>query len=512
MEVSSKQYNSQPLAGCKGYYIGKAVPLETLKPPEIVQRPLAEIYTPFIYKRRDHQQLRQEKVLIRVFSSGIVIERVNRHDSPLTWYPIQNLYCSAALLPVYSGGKVGFKELTNTTKKDGNAKPLFAMVVRETEKDRKILLCHAFSICEKQRALLLVEATKQAYSHREGWNHPITDKTYVNAKMSYTLRMIEDGEDSDLTYDTLRKVTESRERSIKQTPDIQAIVSPPILNGQIMDSRSQKHVTIQSARPAPSQRVTAVSRSRPASAQSLRPVTVMVPQTQQTRSQIMSPKRQMLAIGSVSRQATSAQPSLRRPAQPSPKQKEPVKYQGFRADFLTAAEPAIPVATIQAVNVSEYPLSRSSSRSSASHQMSPQVISVPTSRNHSLADRSPRKSTNRKGHRVLASSEPQEMVNDIQRLPMVIGDLANGKPKMNGNSSGLEILDWEAVPESVLNPKEQKKPTKHQRVSRKKMEKYLQENGVADNGPTMNGNGVSVSNCLRVVRSNLRVFSDGVHG
>ena len=428
-------YNSLPLAACYAEYYGKETPEKSIKPPTIITEPLTKIYSKARLSREDLKRRTCKTVTITIYSSGIIIKnQVEKHK--VQWFPIQNLYCSAGLRPESKKGQVVFKELHMPVKKP--QKPFFAMVLRQERTDgRKVLVCYAFLVESGDIAQRLVYATQGAYMNKAGWNHPLTDKEFLNAKMAYTLERL-DMEDGD---DDLEKMTQERERQLAQKPDTSREAVPRPLSSRQPRAHSAAPVLMKSAPSTP------------------------------RRSTLSTPRPQQPAIAD----NHYLMPPQQQLSSRVPTQRAITYYQGFKTETLQGSASMRSSFVVKSASISGFPLSRSSSNATGamSLQPTPQYSALPNGRSKANGQKAMRHvsdasaSKSKKDHRVLASSEPQELVN---------GDV-------NGNIEvPVEVLDWDRMEDAA--PKQpngdemyavvkKKGQSKHHRPSKKEMEKLL---------------------------------------
>ena len=464
--------SQRPLTSCAARYLGHAVPQKTIQYPGIIHEPLAAIYSSTRIKRQDLLDKTSKRVHIRVINSGIAVEE-HTSTNTTSWYPIQNLYCSAGVKPDKNkDGTIAFRELKEKVKSTSHA--LFAMVVREPDNDgRKVLVCHVFmidSIADTQR---LVESTRFAYQHKEGWGNPMADKVFLNAKLSYTLQNLE--EDTNLAQ--LRIKTDEREQQLAQKPDIEVVQRSKKSQTQVRRS------TVKT--PVPMSRAMVV------------------------RSGTAAPRRSMViseAPGNITRRSTLSGNRM-------PQQRVHSYYQGFSPEMMDDGY-------AQTQSEVGYPLSArpSSFIRPSSHQPSPVMNRQPNGFIHAPQStrRYTRNSATPRGHRIIASSEPQELSNNISNGtgPAVIdwemtfndteinGNDKPEKPSKNGDikpdasSRKGRHSQMNGDVKSAGHSKKGKQPM-HHRPSKKTMENYLHQNGDIHE----NGNGIHVEVSLSYMLS-----------
>lgn len=205
-------YNTQPHAKCIDVlYIGREIPTKSDQYPDIVQEPLKAMYN----KVGDKRLKPGVRVSIYIYNSGIVVQEM---DGKINWFPIQNLYCSAGLIPCASKKGLTFEHLN--LDRPPRSKPIFAMVVRQSTDDerdrssRRVLMCHAFIVDDQRSAKLLISATEQAYRNKNGWNHPMNDRQFMKAKINFTMSRID--EDDEHVLDELKDFTLERDVKLAQ--------------------------------------------------------------------------------------------------------------------------------------------------------------------------------------------------------------------------------------------------------------------------------------------------------
>lgn len=170
-------YNQRALVKCDASYLGSEIPTLTTQPPGIIHQPLAVICS----KKEPPSQsdTPSRNVRLNVFHSSIIIEILHGKDiGKCVNYPIQNLYCSAALLPHKTeSGEFEFLTLEDKHDEGRRLRPIFAVVMREVV-SKRVLRCHAFAVVNRQIAGLLVKATAVAFREKKGWNQPVIDKKF----------------------------------------------------------------------------------------------------------------------------------------------------------------------------------------------------------------------------------------------------------------------------------------------------------------------------------------------
>lgn len=427
--------DTSPLAFCDATFIGQETPKQTTEFPEIVHEPLRTLYSTYKHMRRDLRVANTSLVRIIVYSSGIVVEE--RTAKVVNWYPIQNLYCSAGLnVNKGKGGIIEFKQLHEKVK--SSCKTLFAMVVRQPGNDgRRVLMCHAFKVDNSSYTQQLVNATQYAYRNKSGWTDPVSDKEFLNAKLSYTLKRLT--EEDDVNLDALKITTQNRDKKLADIP-----IEP---HRQSTENKQRSKSAVRSAPTTP------------------RRVTRQSPQIH-----ISPPSRTHSLVGNP-RAVAILQPSgsTRMPAQ-----RARAYYNGFNTDTLHNGENSV----LKSASIGGFPMNRSPSKGAVSK--TPHVVPPPTNNGANIFVSSNAHSMNGfqstsvfysssvvretsapstpRSHRVLASSEPQEQVNGSPNDRP--GELTNvDVHQSNGHDS----------------PKERKhKSSKHQRPSKKMMQKMHQ--------------------------------------
>lgn len=448
MDGSAQRYNRQALAACSGWYYGKEIPQSSNQPPAIIIEPLTKIYSKARHCRSDLAKNTCTPVKIAIYSSGIIIKnQTERHK--VQWFPIQNLYCSAGLQPDSKKGNVVFRELHVPLKKA--SKPFFAMVVRLERKDqRRVLTCFAFMVDSTTVAQRLVQATEFAYKNKDGWNHPLTDKEFLNAKTAYTLERLDREEGND----ELEEITTERERQLALTPDLSRAAAPRPVSARSARSHTAVPVRLQSARTPRSS-----SFSTP-------------------RSQAASNSRYLMVPPPASSRGVPTQQAI-------------TYYQGFKTE--TLHDDGRVHAVVKSASIGGFPLSRSSSNGTGamSLQPTPQYSMMPNGRarvnggqkaKRQVSDASSSKHS--RGHRILASSEPEAEVT------------LNG----HGNDSpGVEVVDWDEMVNGIhingdASPEVTRKKgqSKHRRPTKKMMDKFLHNGDINGNVTDQSTDKVSI--------------------
>ncbi|KAF6029463.1 hypothetical protein EB796_012226 [Bugula neritina] len=77
-------------------------------------------------------------------------------------------------------------------------------------------MCHSFLIDHVSAAQELVHACQYAYTNKAGWNNPISDKRFLDAKMSYTMQMV----DEEVSLKKLKLETEERDKQLAKQPKV----------------------------------------------------------------------------------------------------------------------------------------------------------------------------------------------------------------------------------------------------------------------------------------------------
>lgn len=420
-------YNHQPLASCAATYIGQATPKASIKYPDIIYEPLKALYSKCRQKRQDLLAATSSTVRLRVYSSGIIVQEPGVPKDAVNWYPIQNLYCSAGLKPDKAKAEtVIFRELHEKVKLQ--AKPYFAMVVRQPGDDgRRVLMCHAFIVDNTTVAQKLVNATQFAYQNKDGWNDPVTDKEFLNAKLSYTLQRLHEEDDN---LDELKIRTRERDQQLAQRPDLSAKPRQPHV---IKTSQSQRQHSVKSAATVKIQSAPATPRRVPSRAGS----------AMGSMKVVMTPRWEQPAPDRV------------------PTHRAVSYYRGFNTETMDGQNGVVKSATIDG-----FPLTRTPSdatRTSLFQPMADPKVTVNGFKPTHLpkSRRNPGPSGSPRGHRVLASSVPQE-----------------ASPSYS-NGEHLEVIDWDSTVghdqmngDSQLITDKKNKSSKHHRPSKKLMEKY----------------------------------------
>ena len=423
------QMAQKPLISCYARYLGQATPQSSNEYPEIIHEPLRKIYSPCSVKRHDLLSKTTVLVTLRIYNSGIVIEKPKDGKVENNWYPIQNFYCSAALKPEKGDKKdpIIFRGIKEKTKSLGH--PLFAMVVRQPGSDgRRVLMCHAFLVDNAARAQQLVDSTVYAFKNKAGWSDAVADKEFLNAKLSYTLQQLKEDKDSNL--EELKIKTDERDKQLAQKPSIKVSHTKP-------PARGTAHARSLIVRSAP---------STPRSSRSL----MLTPAP--------NPHRAIMPTGRATAQQDFGVPTSVAKSY----------YQGFNTEVMNGDYRAT-----KSMSEVGFPISRAASSGYVfrSRQPSPTMNGAATGFHHvtESTQRRNRASASSKGHRVLASSEPQEMTNGFSN---------------NNNVSG-SVVDWDATVETNGDTRSsashmKKKHSKHHRPSKKTMESYLLHNGDDD--------------------------------
>mgnify|MGYP001792416494 CR=1 FL=1 len=411
-------YNTRPRAVIKDIlYIGREIPTKSDQYPNIVHEPLKAMYN----EAGDKRLKPGMRVSIYVYSSGIVVQEVS---GKINWFPIQNLYCSAGLVPQKSKSGLTFKHLD--LQKPSKSKPLFAMVVRQTAdiegqlSSRRVLMCHGFIVDDQRSAKLLIAATEQAYKNKDGWNHPMNDRQFMSAKINFTMSRIDEGNEEML--EELKGVTIDRDTKLAQQRPSEGGVA----KSKELPRQASTKMTIVSPRSA----MSTMPRSQSAI------VRVTTPQASRSASMMVRPS---------ARPRTPPHPDISR-------------------TFITNGVPEAYIRP-KATSMVGFPISRSASKHSRQEPYlnggGGSVIPKeyhrsrvgPKSRRQRSAPATP------KHRRILASSEPTEPINGLH----------NG---VSNRGSHLAIVDWD----QMLNADE---PS--QRHSRKSKPSSQEQNGLGIN-------------------------------
>lgn len=161
-----------PLAQFRVLYIGRAAPKATLESLDAIQKPLCELYT------KDDRQSRDTDTdaVLTIYTSGLLMGPVNPLDSDL-WLPIQTLQSCAAVKAVVDNlqqdcymekGQLYFAPIDDP-KAAGSPYPAIFACVMGRSNGLPLTDCYAFICQSKDASLLMVQATMQAFSNKQGW-------------------------------------------------------------------------------------------------------------------------------------------------------------------------------------------------------------------------------------------------------------------------------------------------------------------------------------------------------
>lgn len=242
-ESGVPSYNQRALVRCDADYLGAAIPTLTTQPPAIILEPLAVICSG--KKLPKIKQALSRVVRLHVFHSGIIIEILfGRRFGELVWYPIQNLYCSASILPMKTKhGTYVFKTLEESGSGKSNLRPVFAVVMRETV-HKKVLQCHAFSVVNEELAKLLVRATAVAFKDKNGWNQPVTIDRFSESNFTYSLSEVDD--DCPISNTLSSNHVSEIEVGVSES-DSQSEIQSPAADNQSQSSTNQRPLTTSSS-------------------------------------------------------------------------------------------------------------------------------------------------------------------------------------------------------------------------------------------------------------------------
>lgn len=491
---TKENFNQEPLAVREGQYLGREIPQSSTQGESIILEPLTKLYYQVSHKKKDIVQLTTPIVKIFIYNSGIVIKQEWKSKRNIVdWYPIQNLYCSAGLKPDKNKkGEVVFRQFNEPTRLA--KRPIFSFVVREPGKDgRRVLMCHSFLIDHVSAAQELVHACQYAYTNKAGWNNPISDKRFLDAKMSYTMQMV----DEEVSLKKLKLETEERDKQLAKQPKVKEKETLPnqsdlsknkILGKQQATKKASKYV---------SSSTTGVTKHIPESKTSFRhpqhsfrqsgpeyqsprlvmkrdqyPISHSAPVT--PRMVVMAPKPEEFTMNSRSNSVIMQQPFHKVPTHQAASY-----YKGFTSNAMSESNGVYSIAKPPSAAGQLLSQSFTSGLTSTPepvlfdhHLKSATRVSKQSRRNHYADYRSS------KGHKVLASSEPYEVVNGFSA------------------AEGPTVIDWNDAAEDLVSPVEldsstpyarmngsgtpsgkKAKSSKHHRLSRKQMEEYSHQNG-----------------------------------
>ena len=416
------------LQSCTARCLGKAIPTGSVDYPDIIHDPLRDIYSPAVVKRHDLLARRTTPVTIEVFGSGIAVQERRGGELVNNWYPIENFYCSAGVVPD-KGGKtrsVVFKGLQEKCRSPGQ--PIFAMVVRQPDSEgRRVLMCHAFLMDNNRETQKLVSATKEAYQNKAGWSSSGNDKEFLNAKLSYTVQKLNEQQENNI--DHLKVLTEKREKQLSQKPKgVDFKTQPGIQKVQQSQTMATHHSLPQTQ---------SMVVRRPPSVKSMK--VRSAPQTPRTPRVVAAPVSSSVVVASVD--TNVAPQSLRVPTE-----RAKVLYQGFNTETLNSQSG-------KATSDIGYQSNVLSNNEPGHATFLSSLHGFQSTYKRNWAAETPR------GHRILASSVPQEVANDFNNLP---------------NSAAAFQTDTNGHIEPIVVGKKAEH-SKYHRPSKKVLEKYLQQ-------------------------------------
>ncbi|XP_013400998.1 serine/arginine repetitive matrix protein 1-like [Lingula anatina] len=169
--VIGPKVEHKPLARCRVLYLGSAVPIETARGLDAIQKPLQERYPVDV-----NSPVQGIDAWVTVLSTGVHLQYVG-DPSNVFWFPVQNLYvCAAVKCVMVTNTATGetvpkFVSLDTPAASTSNGHPpLFSFVMRRST-GVKVLECHGFICKGTQAALALVKSCTYAYEHKEGWSN-----------------------------------------------------------------------------------------------------------------------------------------------------------------------------------------------------------------------------------------------------------------------------------------------------------------------------------------------------
>jgi hypothetical protein len=156
-----------PLTCARALYIGRAAPQASHDGLDAVQKPLSELYN----KSDRQSKLDDHDATVHIFTSGILMKPVNPLDKDI-WLRIQDLESCAAVKPYNDPAYCGQLIFAPVDTRAGRASPhpaIFTVVMKRSAGGIKISDCYAFICHTDETALILVQATTQAFSDKSGW-------------------------------------------------------------------------------------------------------------------------------------------------------------------------------------------------------------------------------------------------------------------------------------------------------------------------------------------------------
>lgn len=165
------------LAKCHVLFLGDSTPEQSRQGLKALQEPLMRCYpvdNPGSVEGIDSW--------ITIFTSGMLLQYVGTKNDQLApiWFPIQNLYLAAATKCInYINSNTGkrmeteFVDINNPVAENSSHPPLFSFMVRKSS-GKRLLRCYTFLVRNEAPAVVMVDATKYAFTHETGWSnsHP----------------------------------------------------------------------------------------------------------------------------------------------------------------------------------------------------------------------------------------------------------------------------------------------------------------------------------------------------
>lgn len=164
---------------CNVLYLGYSAPATGITGIDTLIEPLTRAYPAHIT-----DEIEGINAWLTVYTSGIQLQLAGSKRPIVFWFPIQNLYISAAMKcvnymnPSRQLEKSSFVRLTEPDATKSSHAPLFAFICKLNQGDD--LQCYTFLTKNDETALNLVDSVKYAYTNKAGHtNDTLPDKVSV---------------------------------------------------------------------------------------------------------------------------------------------------------------------------------------------------------------------------------------------------------------------------------------------------------------------------------------------
>lgn len=166
MVIGTEPHRS--LSHCNVLYLGYSPPSAGVTGLSALDSPLRKAYP-----IHNGDELRGINSLITIYTSGIQLQLIGTSRPTVFWFPIQNLYITAANKLVNlvdkTTGQVQesrFVELNKPEAERSTHAPLFSFIM--SQGSNQAMHCYTFMTRSNDMAMTLVEAAKHAYMNKAG--------------------------------------------------------------------------------------------------------------------------------------------------------------------------------------------------------------------------------------------------------------------------------------------------------------------------------------------------------